>query len=522
MNLKIIIPVLGLLFLILPLSQIDGQESKKIVGEDENSKITIELTDGVPVSYSLDYTHDGSEKVTLENPFSKFKIKEDRFLIIDPANSVVILGKNIADKKYIIVSKIKIDSEKVTKRWIIDIEKPKIPTGQRNLFEEASRVAEPVVDDSFKAAYNKAKAERIAQAEAEHQKNLIRLDETNAKKSTTRDANTGLSYEDYKKQSYDRDDDRTLPKNVSKNTSNATSLKVFVSSPHSVEWKKSWIYDVLVTDEIKTQYKSNYKSFIGNPIEDAAVSTVIKNPSGSVLHESSGETGADGLYDDFYIIPDQSTQRGAYLLEVTATKSIDGVMYEASTEKEFFVTADSGSYNNPPVANFTASASLSTDVSRIVEGPTTKELILITPIKMNATHNPYVLVMLNGTHSDDVDDENDDLIFTWSVNVSDDDNVEWLDSIDSMFTNFFNATDVAPGLTLANAQRLIPNELEKESEVIIFLNATSMTVFNFELDVSDGRKTSKILPEISVTVYNGTLWEKINGSISMCATSPCI
>ncbi len=487
MNLKIIIPVLGLLFLILPLSQIDGQESKKIVGEDENSKITIELTDGVPVSYSLDYTHDGSEKVTLENPFSKFKIKEDRFLIIDPANSVVILGKNIADKKYIIVSKIKIDSEKVTKRWIIDIEKPKIPTGQRNLFEEASRVAEPVVDDSFKAAYNKAKAERIAQAEAEHQKNLIRLDETNAKKSTTRDANTGLSYEDYKKQSYDRDDDRTLPKNVSKNTSNATSLKVFVSSPHSVEWKRSWDYDVLVTDEIKTQYKSNYKSFIGNPIEDAAVSTVIKNPSGSVLDESSGETGADGLYDDFYIIPDQSTQRGAYVLEVTATKSIDGVMYEVSTEKEFFVTADSGSYNNPPVANFTASVD--------------NDVFIIDDIMKDAKANPFmvtgtpVTVMLDGSHSDDVDDDNDDLIFTWSVNTdADADAATWLYPLvdDDNLTRFFNATNLT--------QRLTPDQLEKESEVVIFLNTTAMTTFDFELDVSDGRKTSKIPAEISLTV----------------------
>ena len=471
MNLKIIIPVLGLLFLILPLSQIDGQESKKIVGEDENSKITIELTDGVPVSYSLDYTHDGSEKVTLENPFSKFKIKEDRFLIIDPANSVVILGKNIADKKYIIVSKIKIDSEKVTKRWIIDIEKPKIPTGQRNLFEEASRVAEPVVDDSFKAAYNKAKAERIAQAEAEHQKNLIRLDETNAKKSTTRDANTGLSYEDYKKQSYDRDDDRTLPKNVSKNTSNATSLKVFVSSPHSVEWKKSWIYDVLVTDEIKTQYKSNYKSFIGNPIEDAAVSTVIKNPSGSVLHESSGETGADGLYDDFYIIPDQSTQRGAYLLEVTATKSIDGVMYEASTEKEFFVTADSGSYNNPPVANFTASAT-------IMGSDTTIDNF---PPDLSIMSNGFVLVTLNGIDSDDVDDNKADLIFMWSI----------ITNMDPppIFSNMTH-TDI----------ELEPDELKTASEVSILLDVSSANVFTFELDVSDGRKTSKVPASIIVNV----------------------
>ena len=466
MNLKIIIPVLGLLFLILPLSQIDGQESKKIVGEDENSKITIELTDGVPVSYSLDYTHDGSEKVTLENPFSKFKIKEDRFLIIDPANSVVILGKNIADKKYIIVSKIKIDSEKVTKRWIIDIEKPKIPTGQRNLFEEASRVAEPVVDDSFKAAYNKAKAERIAQAEAEHQKNLKRLDETNAKKSTTRDANTGLSYEDYKKQSYDRDDDRTLPKNVSKNTSNATSLKVFVSSPHSVEWKKSWIYDVLVTDEIKTQYKSNYKSFIGNPIEDAAVSTVIKNPSGSVLHESSGETGADGLYDDFYIIPDQSTQRGEYLLEVTATKSIDGVMYEVSTEKEFFVTADSGSYNNPPVANFTASVN-GTDFNPNTQYGT----------------NGFML-MLNGTHSYDVDDDLKSLIFTWNGTDTSG------ESINELF-------DITKKL---DPERTNPDTLANASEVSILLDVSVKNCFTFELDVSDGRKISKIPASIKVLV----------------------
>ena len=478
MNLKIIIPVLGLLFLILPLSQIDGQESKKIVGEDENSKITIELTDGVPVSYSLDYTHDGSEKVTLENPFSKFKIKEDRFLIIDPANSVVILGKNIADKKYIIVSKIKIDSEKVTKRWIIDIEKPKIPTGQRNLFEEASRVAEPVVDDSFKAAYNKAKAERIAQAEAEHQKNLIRLDETNAKKSTTRDANTGLSYEDYKKQSYDRDDDRTLPKNVSKNTSNATSLKVFVSSPHSVEWKKSWIYDVLVTDEIKTQYKSNYKSFIGNPIEDAAVSTVIKNPSGSVLDESSGETGADGLYDDFYIIPDQSTQRGAYLLEVTATKSIDGVMYEASTEKEFFVTADSGSYNNPPVANFTASAGMM-EVSPTTEGG----------LSLDSLTDTFVVVMLNGTHSYDVDDDLKSLIFTWNGT----DNSK--KSINDEFTITKNADPTKPLL----------NTLADASEVSISLDVSTENCFTFELDVSDGRKISKITASIKVLVGSATV-----------------
>ena len=129
-----------------------------------------------------------SSKLKIESSdSSRFKIRyiDNRFYIIDRENKNFILGKTIDDKKWIVISKIKIDSERITKRWIIDIEPVKTITGQRNFLAENNKIPLDTTKNSFKESQYLDKGEKIAQAEKIKNDKLQRLESENNRLGTT-------------------------------------------------------------------------------------------------------------------------------------------------------------------------------------------------------------------------------------------------------------------------------------------------------------------------------------------------
>ena len=361
-------------------------DNHTLTGYDQKSTIQIEFDNNQLIRYSLEFLDGDSKQINLTQIDPKFKIKDDRFFVIDRANGLFIIGKNIEDKKWIIISKIKLDSEKITKRWIIDIEPTKKITGQRDLLAENDNKSSLITENSFKKSQNLDKYKKIDEAERIHQEKLKRLESQNNKLSKTEMEASYSKYEEYKKTIFDRDDDRPKPIVDSKNQDDIGSMKLFLSLPKTVEHKQKLVYSVLVTDETRGKFESSYNSFVGNGIVDVIISSVIKNPLNVVLHESDGATDSNGLYSDSFIIPDRSTTKGKYILEISATKSIDGTILKESLQKNFFVNSVHQSDNTRPY-------SIIKDVLPIITMNQTIPILgnLISTIKIesskiNATH----------------------------------------------------------------------------------------------------------------------------------------
>ena len=334
---KTVIPVL--ILLLIPFSQIDGAETKKIVGSDEESEITIEFRDNELIGYSINVND-----VLIEPVDPKFKIKDDRFLLIDRANGLFIIGKNLNDEKYLIISKTKLDSQDTTKRYVMTIEEPREIIGQRDLLAELNQ--RDAIAENLSKEYDSDTLNKIDEAKRIHDEKLERLESSNSNLPDT--AANYSQYEEYKKSIYDRDDNRPEAA-ISIEEQEDIALKLFPYVPRTIQLKESLNYNVLATDADKGKYESNYGSVIGNPISDVTIKSKIKDPLGAIMHESNGTTNNDGLYEDSFVIPENSVTNGPWIVEVSGAKSINGTTVEQSAEKEFYVNVVSG-INNPPVA----------------------------------------------------------------------------------------------------------------------------------------------------------------------------
>ena len=333
---KTVIPVL--ILLLIPFSQIDGAETKKIVGSDEDSEIIIEFRDNELIGYSINVND-----VLIEPVDPKFKIKDDRFLLIDRANGLFIIGKNLNDEKYLIISKTKLDSQDTTKRYVMTIEEPREIIGQRDLLAELNQ-RDAIAENS--KVHDSDTLDKINQAKKIHDEELERLESANNNLPDT--AANYSQYEEYKKSIYDRDDNRPEAA-ISIEEQEDIALKLFPYVPRTIQLKESLNYNVLATDADKGKYESNYGSVIGNPISDVTIKSKIKDPLGAIMHESNGTTNNDGLYEDSFVIPENSVTNGPWVVEISGAKSINGTTVEQSAEKEFYVNVVSG-INNPPVA----------------------------------------------------------------------------------------------------------------------------------------------------------------------------
>ena len=133
---------------------------------------------------------------------------------------------------------------------------------------------------------------------------------------------------------------------------NQVKIKTFLSIPHHQEWNRVLIWDVLVTDDSGHRYDTTYNEYVGNALSDVKVSGTIKNPSDTIIQSFNGTTDRSGKYLGTFLIPDQSTTRGEYVISVDVVKTLDdNTDATSSNSGGFSVFPISGSTNQAPNAS---------------------------------------------------------------------------------------------------------------------------------------------------------------------------
>lgn len=347
----IIISVICVLFIIPAYSE-DTDYSLSSVFHDY--KIKLFFSDGI-VKGSL---INNDQIINLDN--IKVIERRDRVYIIDKENNLKIFSKKISDDKHIVLVKTN-DGKKL--RFITDSDNKNKNIGQRNLLnameEKQTQLKNTESKElSFREQQLLEKQKKLEESLKKFQGRQNKINEQKedlpnsekTKESILKDfekskTNTGMQLV-----TPDKKEEKKTTKTVSKTSKD--KIKAFLSVPPNVTWKKELKYDVLVTDDSGHRYNANYKTYVGNEIENAVVSGKITNPSGKTIHQFNGTTDFNGKFFDKFLVPDNSITRGEYTVSVNAVNTFkDKSTAEVKTNKAFFVFPISKSSNYPPIAN---------------------------------------------------------------------------------------------------------------------------------------------------------------------------
>ncbi len=357
---SMILPIIGIfLFFILFFIPIHSKAMiipESLTGTFHNSQLFLEFSNG-KVSGTLNIDNN---IINIDN--IKVIEKKDRFYILDKQNNLKILSKQISQEKYLVLVKTNSDTKL---RFVTDSSEPTKKHYQRNLFDEMNE-KQMQLDEaeskelSFKEQQLQEKQDKLAETLKKFKDSQEKT--TEQKKIISNSEKTREDIlADFEKSKIitgmglvEKTDAITEKKATKTDTTTQNiKIKAFLSLPHSVQWKKELVYDVLVTDDSGHRYNPNYNDYVGNELEDVSVTGKIINPSGETMESFSGVTDSNGNYINRFQIPDNSPTRGEYTVQVNASYTLkDEIKSESGTSKIFFVLpAQNNSFNDPPIAD---------------------------------------------------------------------------------------------------------------------------------------------------------------------------
>ncbi len=344
----ILIFIFSALFLIPIHSESIIPLNNTISGTFHDWKISLTFNDSV-VSGTI---NNNDDIISFDN--IKVIDRRDRFYIFDKDNNLKIFSKQINENKYLVL--VKYSDTKF--RFITNIDEPNVKeqrviTGQRNLLETINELEKESKELSWKEQQLLKKQKLIKSALEQRELDIKNLIGSNYKKDfgTLSKEDILNKYSKYKTQT------NTAATNTTTNTNNRiiseNNIQSFLSVPINIEWRKELKFTVLITDDIKQTYNTNYNSWIGNKLNDVTITGKITSPSNDILYTFNGTTNSNGGYSNKFLIPERSTTRGEYTVSINAEKIFRGnTIAETTTSKTFFVTSiKDSSFNNPPIAN---------------------------------------------------------------------------------------------------------------------------------------------------------------------------
>lgn len=309
-------------------------------------KLQLSFSDG-----SVTGTISSNEKTyNLDN--SKLIERNSGFLIIDKTNDLRIISKNINDDTQLVIVKIKPD---IRLKFITTVDTVNKNIGQRDMFA----AMETVLDESnlsFKELEYLKKSILTEEAQQQYEEDLIDLiycSYDGSNECLTEDEILA-NFEQYKIITgmalvVPEKIEEEIPEPVVVSHYNTMT---FLSIPHHQEVEKVLKYDVLVTDDSGHKFDLSYGEYVGNELSDVSISGTITDPNGITIQSFNGITDNYGEYLGTFLIPEQSTTIGEYVISVDTIKSFeDDTNTSSSNSGIFFVFPSDDTFNNPPISN---------------------------------------------------------------------------------------------------------------------------------------------------------------------------
>ncbi|RNJ77823.1 MAG: hypothetical protein EB829_06085 [Nitrosopumilus sp. H8] len=329
-----------LALLAIPLYAAYGADYTILTGQDADSKITIETDGDRLVTYSMSIAT-GSGTTLVEPGDPRMEVRDYGFFIVDRTSGFLAVVKDTGSG-YVISVKIGPDVKKYSADISIegllspDPGRPKTDAGTGT----DAGAPDPRPAESVEETAKRLLAE-----------NLKKLEKQNALSKSDR-TNIDLTYEEYKKLYYDRDDAK-IPPPAETVEEKPPAIKLFVSVPREVRWTDELRYNVLVTDDAKVKHRSEFGSFVGSGIGGVAIDVEVKNTEGETVHKISGSTADDGSWlGTGYVIPDNAASHKPYVVEVTVTHKAGDLTLKEKKERPFYAVAIANPNTNyPPIAH---------------------------------------------------------------------------------------------------------------------------------------------------------------------------
>lgn len=347
-----------LLFAAVAVVPLSFADTPKLSGNSHGTEISLIFSDGKASGNII------LDKQTITLNDINIIEKNDRIYIIDKQNDLKIFSKQITSDKYLIIVKINSNDVQTKLRFIANSENINKNTSQRNLFDAMEENTLEIQKEKLNNLTEKElrlleKQKAIDSALKLHEDRLANIAAADANKPHGEKTSQSIldAWEKYKEITGmalvipEKTEEKV--KKIGPVVVNHIGIESFLSIPHHQEWKKVLRYSVLVTDDSGHRYNLSYNEFVGNKLSDVSISGTIKDPDSTTIQSFNGTTDVSGEYLGNFLIPDQSTTRGEYVISVDAVKTFsDNATSTSSNSGVFFVFPSySGSSNRAPIAN---------------------------------------------------------------------------------------------------------------------------------------------------------------------------
>ena len=374
-----LIPALIALLVIIPLSAYGG-EPRTITASNDNTQISITLIDGGLVGGHIII---GDDQI-LDLDDARFKkLGDDKFLLLDSGDGVLVIGKMKTEERYLLKSKIRLGSENIQSSYIADAASAK--ANYRNLLDEIVKAEEDGRELSFKEKRALELRLKLAEADAEFQKKLDRhLEGSQGYLSEREELRKALLAEIQGTAPDGTETDDTEETEEKQDVQlDGKGIMILLNVPTYAYWEQDYNVGLKVFEEKANKF--NYESNVGL-VDNVIIDGRLLDPSGDELATLKGTT-EDGLFSHTYNVPYRQITAGEYKFEAKAVKIYDdGTRAEDSAEKAFFVRIGPIFNNDRPIAIIGENQTVFTRNQTAVIVDVTNTRLGVDIIKINATH----------------------------------------------------------------------------------------------------------------------------------------